>query len=248
MVVKLSLLQAGYSLYRSLTHNLLSFAKYYFSFIYSSLYRHFRKNAIAIESEARDPFGGNVYYVTMQITFLIPEFAHKERNLHCDVVHITTKWVCSLTLGCKGVFAIKAYTSPTVERNLHGRPGLPGQRSQTVLSSCHYHTCTVNITEDIILKRERFVVIMYCRTSGDMNVNTAWMTLFSQMSRNIDNNPPPQAALYQHVKRSSYQSGHMWGQSLKVQPERLVITYWGWETSQNAGYIPKWTTLPIWLR
>ena len=46
----------------------------------------YRENAIAIESEARDPFGGNVYYVTMQITFPIPEFARKERNLHCDVV------------------------------------------------------------------------------------------------------------------------------------------------------------------
>ena len=51
----------------------------------------YRENAIAIESEARDPFGGNVYYVTMQITFPIPEFARKERNLHCDVVHVTTK-------------------------------------------------------------------------------------------------------------------------------------------------------------
>ena len=51
----------------------------------------YRENAIAIESEARDPFGSNVYYVTMQITFPIPEFARKERNLHCDLVHVTTK-------------------------------------------------------------------------------------------------------------------------------------------------------------
>ena len=29
----------------------------------------------------------------MQITFPIPEFARKERNLHCDVAHVTTKWV-----------------------------------------------------------------------------------------------------------------------------------------------------------
>ena len=53
----------------------------------------YRENAIAIESEARDPFGGNVYDVTMQITFFIPEFARKERNLHCDLVHVTTKLV-----------------------------------------------------------------------------------------------------------------------------------------------------------
>ena len=50
----------------------------------------YRENAIAIESEARDPFGGNVYYVAMQITFPIPEFARKERNLHqtCQVSRI----------------------------------------------------------------------------------------------------------------------------------------------------------------
>ena len=58
----------------------------------------YRENAIALESEGRDPFGGNVYYVTMQITFPIPEFARKERNLHCDVVHVTTKWVSRLVL------------------------------------------------------------------------------------------------------------------------------------------------------
>ena len=58
----------------------------------------YRENAIAIESEARDPFGGSLYYVTMQITFPIPEFARKERNLHCDVVHVTTKWVSRLVL------------------------------------------------------------------------------------------------------------------------------------------------------
>ena len=34
----------------------------------------------------------------MQITLPIPEFARKERNLHCDVVHITTKWAFRLTL------------------------------------------------------------------------------------------------------------------------------------------------------
>ena len=39
------------------------------------------------------------------------KFRNGEHNLHCDVVHITTKWVSSLTLDCNGVFAIKAYKS-----------------------------------------------------------------------------------------------------------------------------------------
>ena len=67
-----------------------------------------------------------------------------------------------------------------------------------------------------------------------MNVNTAWMTEFSQMSRNIDNIPPTQAASDQHIKRSSYQSGPVWGQSLEVQPELPEITELGMEDIHNC--------------
>ena len=48
-------------------------------------------------------------YVTMKITFVTRKFQNGQRNLHCDVVHITTKWVFCLTLDYNGVFAIKAY-------------------------------------------------------------------------------------------------------------------------------------------
>ena len=57
----------------------------------------YRENAIAIESEAKYPFGGNVYYVTMQITLPIPEFTRNERNFHYDI-HITTDRVARLVL------------------------------------------------------------------------------------------------------------------------------------------------------
>ena len=62
-----------------------------------------------IQNESRDPKCGNVYYVTMRITFLMRKFLNVERNLHCDIVHITTVWVSSLILDCNGVFVIKAY-------------------------------------------------------------------------------------------------------------------------------------------
>ena len=35
-----------------------------------------------------------------------PERVYRPIWLHCDVLHITTKWVSSLTLDCNGVFAI----------------------------------------------------------------------------------------------------------------------------------------------
>ena len=63
-----------------------------------------------IQNESRDPSGGNVYYVTMQMMFLAHKFRNVEQNLHCDIVHITIVWVSSLTLDYNGVFAIKAYT------------------------------------------------------------------------------------------------------------------------------------------
>ena len=58
----------------------------------------YRENAIAIESEANDSYGGNVYYVTMQITLPIPEFTRNERNFHCDVLHIAPDRVVTLVL------------------------------------------------------------------------------------------------------------------------------------------------------
>ena len=72
-------------------------------------------------------------YVTMQITFLTRKFRNGERNLHCDVVHITTKWFSSLTLDCNGVFAIKAYTG------LVETLGLTPKKSIPVKTYCYYN-------------------------------------------------------------------------------------------------------------
>ena len=93
---------------RSAEQNLLVVKRYNLE-RYRPLSRRLDRCDRMIQNESRDPFGGNVHYVTMQITFLTRKFRNGERNLYCDVVHITTKWVSSLTLDCNGVFAIKAY-------------------------------------------------------------------------------------------------------------------------------------------
>ena len=101
--------------------------------IYRPLSRRLDRCDRVIQIESRDPFGGNVYYVTMQITFFTRKFRNVERNLHCDIVHITTKWVSSLTLDCNGVYAIKAYRSFHVYQHLtsfsHMRGALVGRRT-----------------------------------------------------------------------------------------------------------------------
>ena len=60
----------------------------------------------------------------MKITFVTPNFRNGQRNFHCDVVHITTKWVFGLTLDCNGVFAIKAYRDRPYSRCQRLKPSL----------------------------------------------------------------------------------------------------------------------------
>ena len=52
---------------------------------------------------------------------------------------------------------------------------------------------------------ERFVVLMYDRTSQITEVNTQRQALFSRRGRSIENIPPTQAALRQHILRATYQ-------------------------------------------
>ena len=47
-----------------------------------------------------------------EITFVTRKFGNVERNVHCDVLHITPVRVARLVLDCNGVFAIKAYCLP----------------------------------------------------------------------------------------------------------------------------------------
>ena len=91
---------------------------------------------------------------------------------------------------------------------------------------------------------ERFVVIMYCRTSDDVHVSPVSMTLFSRMSRNNENIPPTVAAVDEHVKRAVHQAAHIWDQSLQLQPLVPNPTDWGWERT-NDIYQPGWTTLLV---
>ncbi len=51
---------------------------------------------------------------------------------------------------------------------------------------------------------QRFVVLLYSRTSDQSNVNCARKQLFSQGSMAIENIPPTEAALQEHCKRAIY--------------------------------------------
>ena len=89
---------------------------------------------------------------------------------------------------------------------------------------------------------ERFVVLMYGRTSDLSTVNDARKQLFAQKSRSLENIPPTQAALEQHLKRALYQC-NCWNMCLSPDPQLPDPSDWGW-TKVSTEWQPFWTTLP----
>ena len=90
---------------------------------------------------------------------------------------------------------------------------------------------------------ERFVVLMYNRTTPHQDVNKARQFMFSQGTRSIESIPASQGALEQHIKRAAYQAGQVWGQTLVSIQELLSAAEWGWHLSSD-GWKPTLTTLP----
>ncbi len=86
---------------------------------------------------------------------------------------------------------------------------------------------------------ERFVVLLYKRTSNCSDVNSCRRELFCD-GRAIDNIPPTREALLQHVRRSVYFGGYVWGSSLSPIMDLPPFTMYGWKSDAS----PHWTDLP----
>ena len=89
---------------------------------------------------------------------------------------------------------------------------------------------------------ERFVILMYDRTSTCTDVNKGRKKHFAKTS-SVQRIPPTRAALEQHVKRATFQGGHVWGQALTPDPVLPSLCSWGWIKSNDGLYEPYWTTL-----
>ena len=90
---------------------------------------------------------------------------------------------------------------------------------------------------------ERFVVLMYSKGCGAAGVNEARHRLFTTGSRSLENIPPTQAALFQHVKRALLQASFYWSQATSVQQEIPDFSEWGWHKDGTSTWQPLWTTL-----
>ena len=101
-----------------------------------------------------------------------------------------------------------------------------------------------DVIDTIMETLERFVVLLYDRTSTQVLVNQARKELFTQKGRTIDGLPPTQAALIEHTKRAVYQAVHCWCQLMVAAPELPSPGDWGWKRSDTGGWKVHWTTLP----
>lgn len=97
--------------------------------------------------------------------------------------------------------------------------------------------------DDDILKLERFVVLLYDRSSELSSVNEARLDLFARKQRAYDSIPPSRGALVEHVKRAAYQAGHVWHQALVNQPQLPSSSEWGWRWSSEGYWKVHWTSL-----
>lgn len=108
---------------------------------------------------------------------------------------------------------------------------------------CKLATNPQTVSDQDMAELERFVVLLYSRTCPNSRVNDARQTLFAQSSRTLENIPPSQAALAEHMKRTTFQAGFIWGQALVPIPVLPSPCEWGW-TRNDYRWTPVWTSLP----
>ena len=99
------------------------------------------------------------------------------------------------------------------------------------------------VDDSCMASLERFVVLLYDRTSAQTEVNGARKQLFVKKGRQFDAIPPTRAALLEHSKRAVLQVGYIWGQALIPSPTMPNPQDWGW-TLDGGLWRPYWTTLP----
>ena len=100
-----------------------------------------------------------------------------------------------------------------------------------------------DISEERLAVIERFVILLYDRTSSLTKVNKVRQELFSKKSKSLDSTPPTKAALVQHARRAVYQGGHIWAQTLLPRPLLPCPSDWGWYCD-GSSWVPLWTMLP----
>ena len=111
------------------------------------------------------------------------------------------------------------------------------------LAFCNLSNKPETLSSEDLNLIERFTVLLYSRTCPLSTVNQTRQSLFAQGNQALDNIPPTQAALQQHIKRAAYQAGHVWAQACAPIQELPNPSDWGWQNIGD-GWAPLWSILP----
>ena len=98
------------------------------------------------------------------------------------------------------------------------------------------------VDDDNLKLLEKFVVLMYDRSSATDGVDNARLDMVARKQKPYETIPPTRAALMQHVKRATYQAGCIWNQSTERQQEIQSPAAWGWTRNGDLWEII-WTQL-----
>ena len=89
---------------------------------------------------------------------------------------------------------------------------------------------------------QRFVINMYIKSSPLTKVNDTRMEIFCKKNQSMENLPPTEDALKQHVKRSIFQAG-IWSSSFIFKPIIPSPSLYGWKETEKV-WKPDWITIP----
>ena len=91
---------------------------------------------------------------------------------------------------------------------------------------------------------EKLTVMMYSKNCSTTSVNEARQSLFTHNLKSLENIPPTQAALFQHVKRTILVSAYIWHLAFKKMLHIPDPGLHGWQWNDRLLiWVPYWTNL-----
>ena len=104
-------------------------------------------------------------------------------------------------------------------------------------------TYLLSISEEDEQRIEKFIVLLYDRSSTSFKVDKTRKKLFSQKRILFDNIPSTSAALKHHVRRAAFQASIIWDQALEQVPNQHCSEQWGWKKNTDGVFEIYWTDL-----
>ena len=97
-------------------------------------------------------------------------------------------------------------------------------------------TPSLETLQEVLPLLERFIVIMYDRSSICTNLNEARKDLFARKGRSIEAIPSTADAFLQHAKRAVYQAAYCWAQCLSPRFDLPSPSQWGWHKQADEKW------------